>query len=491
MKIKRLLTMMLVITIVATLFTVVMVQSFAASLPDDTPSDLPTGWTWVSGRDTAAITYYSDLGTHPDSPKWNNWSLSNEGNFGNYIANIWHWTWDIAPSMMMWTIYEDKLVPENSVICEFTFTGTGVRYYNVPMTSWLAPLKIDVVDKKGTVVNSQSFPSSWYSYPVSPKAVEGLPYGTYTVKLIAIDIHASGSYNIDEPNKYYDGLVMVQGFAFDSRKAEPKPPQWNHVSFNDPTISYTSSGSNSWVDWNNGHVCMFIMNPLDNNATVKFTFNGTGIKYLSYENSGFSANNAGLINNGIFEVYIDDAQVTDGSRSGGAPDGINGPVTLFETADNALSSGMHTIKIVFLTPTGEGQNTSYGGRAYCAGFDYYDPGIPSYDPILTPGTAEQATDVFTTDKGQVPANTKSIIAFNTVSNLNDGIVYTYGVHVYDANGNWVECKSDTIDLSTGGGQFGIRVYGPALVPGTYWVKAFVNDGNTTFEDDPGIKVIIS
>jgi len=179
--------------------------------PDAPPSDLPVGWTWVSGRDTAAINYIDYTGE--GSTTWNTWGLSSDIPTGQSVARIDYMgdnKGNLDPTMMIFTgLFGGNYVDTDTLLCTFTFTGTGVQYYTRPNLNWIADIKVDVVDENNQpVVNAnatQNFTGGFHdSTPaINPVAVTGLDYGKYTVKITYTGVVA------------HDGIVLVRGFAYD------------------------------------------------------------------------------------------------------------------------------------------------------------------------------------------------------------------------------------------------------------------------------------
>ena len=229
MKTKRLLTALIAIAIITSVFMV---------LADPLPNDPAEGWVWVNSTDTSgAITYTkandgaNDIGFWTASV-WGN--PSTNGGIVSYCNYYTPWGYDF-----------------NTVLCKFTFTGAGVRWYSRrSMGTGNVEVYIDG-ELKDTVDLYKTYPeeNDYLAYELT-----NIPYGAHTLEL------KGTSSPTDETNQYT--LLPVVGFEYSAAEDIPD--------FKVTEITAESGSNRTRVMFNNILHPTYIINAInrDPNSTV-------------------------------------------------------------------------------------------------------------------------------------------------------------------------------------------------------------------------------
>jgi len=441
MKVKKLLTMMLAIAIVATLFTAVFTVGVAAAGTEITISPGQNG----GAHGNLVIDWYggftTDIYTGGD---WTGHTYDPALDTGNEGITV-----TVAP--------EDDWLLDQIRIMDNAAGGWDEK----------ASLTSADLDENNQLVITNDMLAEW---------------GSNSICLwVSWKLSPDAPILDDTPADLADGWTWVSGRDTDAINycaGIGTNPDWNEWALSNafPRNTFSAHGiamnNPTMIIWTNYGAGNYVA---PDTLLCTFNFTGVGVNYYSVKNNNRRAN--------IKIDVVDEYGTTVDSQSFIYTDNYNNP-QIYYTPVTGLPYGDYTVKIwslADLDPNG-------GGIATVQGFAY-DPGTSS-DPIVTPGLVFPDTNDFTIDGGTVVSGETSVIAFGTVANLVAGTNYTYGVYVYDAAGNWVDCQSDNIVGLTNGSQFGIRIYGPALVSGTYTVKTYVSDGTTIFVSEPGVQVII-
>jgi subtilisin family serine protease/fibronectin type 3 domain-containing protein len=205
---------------------------------------------------------------------------------------------------------------------EFTFTGTGIRWYGFTSNSrGIAKVFIDGVEIQDVDCYTST---SVYQKLLFEKS--DLSYGTHTIKIVATGNKNSSSTGISVT---LDALETLKVPQIIKTKYEDNN---SGITFSGTWYKYTdpkSSGGNH-------------SNTFTKGASFEFTFTGTGIRWY-----GFTSNSRG-----IAKVFIDGVEIQDVDcyTSTSVYQKL-----LFEKSD--LSYGTHTIKIV---ATGNKNSSSTG-----------------------------------------------------------------------------------------------------------------------------------
>ncbi len=192
-------------------------------------------------------------------------------------------------------------------VVEYTFTGTGITYYTERSVDE-GPVKVAVDGVYQQTVDAQSADHNLANQALY--TITGLPLGQHTISLQK----AGGTY------------MLLDGFVIQTRGTT--------VNDTDPQLTYTGAG---WF-YSGGRPASFVDVDNDVHATTNngdsltYTFNGTGVAYVSEKSSGY----------GTVDVYLDGAfqQTVDAD----GPFHNQGGQVLF--SKGGLSAGQHTIKLV-------------------------------------------------------------------------------------------------------------------------------------------------
>jgi len=188
MKTKRLLTVLLAIAIIAGAFVV-----FANPLPNNSDET----WIWVDSTDTAgAITYTNANDGTNDIGFWTTNIWGNPNTNGGIISHCNYYTpWGYDFS---------------TVLCKFTFAGTGVRWYSRrSMGTGNVEVYMDGA-LKDTVDLYKAYPpeDDYLAFELA-----NIPYGTHTLEL-------RGAYHPNDDINVYT-LLPIVGFEYEISNPEP------------------------------------------------------------------------------------------------------------------------------------------------------------------------------------------------------------------------------------------------------------------------------